>query len=87
VVFPTWKQIYRSAHRDLEAGFITADDVVDDAVPLGLERGHVPVAIRVLLDLCAAHTLDISMRILMEAQPTPWLCRCTTSAKKGTDIC
>ena len=38
-------------HLDLEAGVVAADDVVDNAVLLGLQRRHVPVTVRVLLDL------------------------------------
>ena len=36
---------------NLEAGVVAANDVVDDAVALGLQRRHVAVAVRVLLDL------------------------------------
>lgn len=39
------------AHLHLEHRLLAADDVVNDAVLLGLDGAHVPVAVRVGLDL------------------------------------
>ena len=42
---------HAAAHCELETGIIAADDMVDEAVRLRLQRRHVPVTVYVLFEL------------------------------------
>jgi len=56
-----------TARADLKASIVAADDVVDNAIALGLERRHVAIAVGVLLNLPRTHAVRV------------WLSLCSAS--------
>jgi hypothetical protein len=52
---PEHSIIKAAAHCELEASVVAANDMVDEAIRLRLQRRHVPVTVCVLLELHRIH--------------------------------